>query len=99
MLRLAITRSKVLFAAGLCAVGLTAVSPAASAADVTLNLCALPGTATLTGAVSVPIWGFAQTNTPGNCSTATPSLPGPPLSVNEGDTVHIDVTNALPAGH
>src|SRR4029453_9455038 len=72
----------------------------ASAAPVTINLCAMPGTATLTGAVTVPIWGFGIPSTPGACGTATASLPGPLLDgVNEGDAVTVNITNALPAGH
>ena len=78
---------------------LVMLAPASSpvlAAPVTINLCAVAGTATLTGAVSVPIWGFGIPTTPGNCSTATASLPGPQLIVNEGDVVTLNVTNALP---
>ena len=74
--------------------GLAMASSQASAAPVTINLCAVAGTATLTGAVTVPIWGFALN--PGSCSTVVASLPGPVLNVNEGDTVTINVTNALP---
>jgi FtsP/CotA-like multicopper oxidase with cupredoxin domain len=84
---------------GLAAAGLAAASPAASAAPVSIDLCARPGTATLTGAVTVPIWGFGIPATPGDCTTATASLPGPQLVVTEGDTVTVNVTNALPAGH
>jgi FtsP/CotA-like multicopper oxidase with cupredoxin domain len=79
--------------------GLTLTSSAASAAPVTVNLCAVPGTATLVGAVTVPIWGFGVPTTPGDCSTATASLPGPVLTANQGDGVTVTVTNALPAGH
>jgi FtsP/CotA-like multicopper oxidase with cupredoxin domain len=79
--------------------GLALTSSTASAAPVSINLCALPGTTTLTGAVTVPIWGFGVPSTPGDCTTATASLPGPVLSVDEGDTVTLNVTNALPAGH
>ena len=63
--------------------GLVLVSGAgpAAAATVSIDLCALPGTATLTGAVTVPIWGFGVPTTPGDCSTATASLPGPQLVV------------------
>jgi FtsP/CotA-like multicopper oxidase with cupredoxin domain len=85
-------------AAALAAAGL-AVASTASAAPVAINLCAVAGTATLTGAVTVPIWGFGIPGTPGDCSTATAGLPGPVLSVNEGDTVTVNVTDALPAGH
>jgi FtsP/CotA-like multicopper oxidase with cupredoxin domain len=79
--------------------GLTLTSSAASAAPVTVNLCAVPGTATLVGAQTVPIWGFGVPATPGDCSTATASLPGPVLTANQGDSVTVTVTNALPAGH
>ncbi|WP_433301432.1 multicopper oxidase domain-containing protein [Actinoplanes sp. CA-030573] len=75
----------------LVAAGLAAPSPA-SAAAVTINLCAVSGAATLAGGASVPIWGFAS-------GCANPALPGPVLSVNVGDTVALSVTNALPAGH
>jgi FtsP/CotA-like multicopper oxidase with cupredoxin domain len=75
----------------------------AAAATQTIDLCALPGTATLTGSVTVPIWGFGIPTTPGDCSTATASLPGPQLEVtlsaNDTTTVTVNVTNALPAGH
>lgn len=79
--------------------GLTLTSSAASAAPVTVSLCAVPGTATLVGAVTAPIWGFGVPTTPGDCSTATASLPGPVLAANVGDSVTVTVTNALPAGH
>src|SRR5258705_8388675 len=83
----------------LAAVGLGLGSSIASAAPVSINLCAKDGTVTLPGPVSVPIWGFGVPTTPGDCTTATASAPGPVLTVNEGDTVTISVTNALPAGH
>jgi FtsP/CotA-like multicopper oxidase with cupredoxin domain len=67
----------------------------ASAAVVSLNLCAVSGNATLTGAVSVPIWAFAVPATPGNCATATAALPSSQLTVNEGDSVSIAVTNTF----
>ncbi len=79
-------------AAGLAAGG-ASVAPAA---NVAIELCAVPGSATPTGSVSVPIWGFGVPTTPGDCGTATASLPGPALEVNEGDDVTITVTNALP---
>src|SRR5258706_1679158 len=83
----------------LAAVGLGLGSSIASAAPVSINLCAKGGTVTLPGPVSVPMWGFGVPTTPGDCTTATASAPGPVLTVNEGDTVTISVTNALPAGH
>ena len=86
--------ARVLLALILAIGGLVVNRSRVSAAPVTINLCAVAGTATLTGSVTVPIWGFALN--PGDCSTAVASLPGPVLDVNEGDTVTINVTNALP---
>jgi FtsP/CotA-like multicopper oxidase with cupredoxin domain len=83
----------------LATAGLGLTSSGASAATVSINLCAKVGTVTMPGPVSVPIWGFGVPTTPGDCSTATAGAPGPVLTVNEGDTVTISVTNALPAGH
>jgi FtsP/CotA-like multicopper oxidase with cupredoxin domain len=88
-----------LVALALAAAGLGLTSSSASAAPVSINLCAKGGTVTLPGPVSVPMWGFGVPTTPGDCTTATASAPGPVLTVNEGDTVTISVTNALPAGH
>jgi FtsP/CotA-like multicopper oxidase with cupredoxin domain len=79
--------------------GLGVTGSVASAAPVTINLCAKAGTATMADGVVVPIWGFGLTDTAGDCAAVTPSLPGPALSVDAGDTVTISVTNALPAGH
>jgi FtsP/CotA-like multicopper oxidase with cupredoxin domain len=79
--------------------GLTLAGSTASAAPVTIDLCALAGTAALTGSVTVPIWGFGLPTAPGDCTTAVAGLPGPQLTVNEGDSVTIRVTNGLPAGH
>lgn len=83
----------------LVAAGLGVGSSAASAASVSLDLCAEPGTATMAGGEVVPIWGFGTPTAAGDCTTATPSLPGPVLSVIVGDVVTITVTNALPADH
>src|SRR5258705_7274529 len=76
------------------AAGIGFGSSTASAAPVSINLCAKGGTVILPGPVSVPIWGFGL----GSCA-ATAIAPGPVLTVDEGDTVTISVTNALPAGH
>lgn len=84
-----------LLALGLAAATLT-VTSSASAAPVTMELCAVPGNATLAG-TSVPIWGFATPAGPGNCAGAVASLPGPQLVVNQGDAVTLHVINALPA--
>jgi FtsP/CotA-like multicopper oxidase with cupredoxin domain len=89
----------ILVAAAGLAVARSAASGARAQAAVSIELCAVPGTATLTGSFTVPIWGFGIPSSPGDCSTATASLPGPVLDVNEGDTVTITVDNALPAGH
>jgi FtsP/CotA-like multicopper oxidase with cupredoxin domain len=103
MRAIAVTKSRVLLVLAMVAAGLVLGQSAASAASVSINLCALPGTATLTGAVTVPIWGFGIPTTPGDCSTATASLPAPQLDVTlsatETTTVTFNVTNALPAGH
>lgn len=96
-------RAVVLLVMGLAAATVSAAT--ASAATVAINLCAVPGTlAPLPSAapgVTVPIWGFASGGAGGapNCSGVTATLPGPVLSVNEGDSVTIRVANALPAGH
>jgi FtsP/CotA-like multicopper oxidase with cupredoxin domain len=74
-------------------------APAASAAPVALELCATAGSVTLPGEpAAVPIWGFGVPTTPGDCATATPSLPGPALTLNQGDTVTLTLRNNLPAG-
>jgi FtsP/CotA-like multicopper oxidase with cupredoxin domain len=88
---------RALIVLAVAAAGLVLTGSSASAADVSINLCAVTGTATMPGAVSVPIWGFGVPATAGDCTTATASLPGPQLVVNEGDVVTINVTNALPA--
>jgi len=103
MRAIAVTKSRVLLVLAVIAAGLMYSGSTASAATVSINLCAVPGNATLTGTTTVPIWGFATTTTPGDCSSATASLPGPQLDVTlsatETTTVTFNVTNALPAGH
>ena len=89
-------RTGSVLASALVVAGVAVTGPAASAAPVTINLCAVAGTVALPGAASVPIWGFGTTATPGSCGTATAGLPGPVLAVNQGDTVTLNVTNALP---
>ena len=103
MRAIAVTKSRILLVLAVIAAGLMYGGSTASAATVSINLCAVPGTATLTGAVTVPIWGFGIPATPGDCTTAIAGLPGPPLDVTlsatETTTVTFNVTNALPAGH
>jgi FtsP/CotA-like multicopper oxidase with cupredoxin domain len=99
----ALNKTRMLLVFAVAAAGLTVTSATASAAPVAINLCALGGTAhplpATAPAVSIPIWGFGVPATPGDCGTATAGLPGPALTVDEGDAVTISVTNALPPGH
>ena len=55
---------------------------------VTCDLWATTGSVSIAGG-SVPIWGYAT------ASGGTPSLPGPVLIANQGDTVTINLTNEL----
>src|SRR5262245_11696991 len=100
---IAVPKSRVLLVPAMIAAGVMYGGSAASAATQSFDLCAVPGNATLTGAVSVPIWGFAIPATPGDCTTATASLPGPQLeltlSATETTTVTCNATNDLPARH
>jgi len=93
------TVTRVLLVLVMAGAGLGLATSNASAAPVSINLCAVSGTVTMPGSVSVPIWGFGTPTTPGDCSTATAGMPGPVMDVLDGDTVTISVTNALPAGH
>jgi FtsP/CotA-like multicopper oxidase with cupredoxin domain len=99
----ALKKTRALLVLVVVTAGLAVTGATASAAPVAINLCAVAGTLqplpATAPAVSIPIWGFGVPSTPGNCSTATAGLPGPVLTVNEGDVVTINVTNALPAGH
>ena len=81
-------------------VGLAVVTGSpASAASVSVDLCAKPGTIALPDAPSVPIWGFALKPIATSCDdvSVVATLPGPQLVVGEGDVVTINVTNALPS--
>jgi FtsP/CotA-like multicopper oxidase with cupredoxin domain len=73
--------------------GVTTASPA----NQTIDLCATTGTVTVPGNVAVPIWGFVDRGSAPDCSAVagTATLPGPELRVDEGDTVTLNVTNAL----
>ena len=85
--------------AAVVAAGALAVTfaPAAPAAPQGFELCAVAGDSNPVGSVHVPIWGFGVPTTSGDCTTATASLPGPVLTVDEGDDVTITLRNALPA--
>jgi FtsP/CotA-like multicopper oxidase with cupredoxin domain len=91
----AIRWSRALLALVVAGTGIALTGSTASAAAVSINLCAVTGNATMPGSVSVPIWGFGIPGTPGDCTTATAGLPGPVLAVDQGDTVTVNVTNAL----
>jgi FtsP/CotA-like multicopper oxidase with cupredoxin domain len=64
-----------------------------------VNLCAKAADNVSIGATTVTIWGFVLKGAAADCSDVTAQLPGPVLNVNQGDTVTLNVTNALPAGH
>jgi FtsP/CotA-like multicopper oxidase with cupredoxin domain len=91
-------KTAVLTAIALVAATFLSTVGTVSAATRAIELCALPGSLALPG-TTVPIWGFGQATTPGDCTTAVATLPGPVLTVDEGDVVSIRVINALPAGH
>jgi FtsP/CotA-like multicopper oxidase with cupredoxin domain len=99
MRRSALKRTAVLVATTLATGSLALSGSRAAAAPVTIDLCAVEGSLALPGGVTVPTWGFGVPATVGDCTTATAGLPGPVLTVNQDDTVTVNVTNALPAGH
>ena len=73
----------------LAVLALLATTGTARAATLTFDLWATPGTVTPPGGAATPIWGFAT------AAGGAPSLPGPVLSVTQGDTVVINLTNGL----
>lgn len=79
--------------------GLSLAAAPAAAAAVTVDLCAEAGTLALPGGATTPIWGFgtAATGAGGQptCTGVAPGLPGPVLTVAQGDTVHVVVHNDL----
>ncbi|HEX6674288.1 MAG TPA: multicopper oxidase domain-containing protein [Actinomycetes bacterium] len=99
MRALALKKTRALLVLVVAAAALPLAGSTASAAAVPIELCATAGTVTLPGETgSIPIWGFGIPATAGDCSTATASLPGPVLTVNQGDVVTVTLRNALPAG-
>ncbi len=68
-------------------------SPACSAVGttVTCNLWAKTGTLSLPGGGSVTFWGYATT------AADPPTIPGPAIVANQGDSVTVNLTNLLPA--
>jgi FtsP/CotA-like multicopper oxidase with cupredoxin domain len=103
MRQFAFKKTRFLLSAVLASTAIAIGGSAASAAPVSIELCALPGTLAplpvSSPTTEVPIWGFGIPSTSGDCTTAVASLPGPVLEVNAGDVVTIDLINALPAGH
>jgi FtsP/CotA-like multicopper oxidase with cupredoxin domain len=96
------TKAAAVAALAVAAAGIAALAGStAAAAPVTIDLCAVKGTAHLPGGVDAPIWGLVLRGTQADCSDVqdTATLPGTPLTVGVGDAVTITVTNALPAGH
>lgn len=87
----------VLLTAATLAVGVTSASPT----NQTIDLCATTGTVTLPGNLVVDVWGFVPKGVAANCSdvAGTATIPGPVLTVDQGDAVTLNVTNALPPGH
>lgn len=72
-------------------------APVLAPANLTVELCAKAGTATMVDGVSVDIWGFAikPTGVPCSDSSIVPQLPGPVLAVTEGGTVDVTLHNDL----
>ncbi|MCB0162619.1 MAG: multicopper oxidase domain-containing protein [Anaerolineae bacterium] len=74
-------------------VGLQPAVPAA--ASVVFNLCASDGSITLPDSSTVNVWGFVDTDGAPCTTGLVDSLPGPELRASHGDSVTINLTNAL----
>ncbi|GAB6193598.1 Ig-like domain-containing protein [Desulfocastanea catecholica] len=61
----------------------------------TYDLCASDGTVTMPDGTIVPIWGYADITASGSCTTGLATLPGPVLTDVVGETLTINLTNAL----
>jgi FtsP/CotA-like multicopper oxidase with cupredoxin domain len=95
----AVKKTRALLVVAMAAAGLAVTGSTASAAPVTVDLCASTGQITMPDGAAVNVWGFVQT---GSCAPGLVNggnFPAAPLSVNEGDTVTINITNALGASH
>lgn len=79
------------------ALGLAALAIAAtpSFAQTTYDLCASDGTVTMPDLTVVPIWGYADVTPGGACTTGLATLPGPELRAMAGETLTINLSNAL----
>jgi hypothetical protein len=71
-------------------IGLLLLAGAAQAANVTFDLYATTGSATMPGPVSIPVLGYATAP-----ATAVASPGGPVLTVNQGDVVTVNLHNGL----
>ncbi|MBI5352266.1 MAG: multicopper oxidase family protein [Chloroflexi bacterium] len=67
----------------------------AAAAAIPVELCAKPGSVLMADGATVTFWGYGIPTTSGDCSTATASLPGPQIYVDEGDVVTVTLYNGL----
>ncbi len=90
---------RVLFVLVLGAAGVVLTGSPASAVPVDIDLCAEAGTLALPAGASSPVWGYARAvldiDGQPTCAGVTPSVPGPVLDVNAGDTVHVVLHNDL----
>jgi len=66
-----------------------------AAADVSVDLCAVAGSTTMSDSTLIPIWGFAPMPATNNCDDATPQLPGPEIDAVAGNVVTLNVTNDI----
>ena len=71
------------------------VNPRPQAATVTINLCASDGSITLPDSTNVTVWGFVETASCGPNLVNDSNFPGPTINANAGDTVNINLANAL----
>ncbi|MDE2048331.1 MAG: hypothetical protein KGJ44_07985, partial [Betaproteobacteria bacterium] len=85
-----VVKRAVLRAAAASAVLLVAAG-VASAANVTVNLTAQRTSTTLPDGMTVPMWGYCTTG-----STCASWAPGPTIKAAPGDSLTINLTNALP---
>jgi len=68
---------------------------APSFAQTTYDLCASDGTVIMPDSAVVPIWGYADITGGGPCAVGLATLPGPELRATAGDTLTINLSNAL----
>jgi FtsP/CotA-like multicopper oxidase with cupredoxin domain len=96
----ALRRTGAALALAVIVLGQTLAGSPASAATVTIDLCAKLGSVTLPGSADpVPVWGFAlKPSATTACSDASvvAQVPGPLLDVAKDTDVTLNVTNALP---